>query len=211
MMCSINENTTFHWFIEALLPLLNSLNLGSFRTICRCQQFEKMVRTNHVMERYLQRLGYDFWTKRVDLPTELEEIIYQDFLTNNDCIILKALYDHDSNPGLKSDLEKCEWESNETHFHIDDYVQNPDDEIEYLSIGLECAKRLQKRFDQEFADKKFRILISFNETVKDENGYVDFYGSCTVRFHQVRLNCDDVMRADDMEKFKVEAVMEIEK
>lgn len=170
-----------------------------------------MVRTNQIMERCLQRLGYDFWTTTVDLPAELEYVVNQEFLTNNDCVILKGLYGHLSNPKFGTDLEKSEWEYNETHFHTDEYLSILEDEIELLSLGLECAKRLKIRLDQEFSNKGFRILISFNESVKDEKGETEFYGSCTVRFYQIRPTCDGVMRIDDLEKFKTEAVMEIEK
>ena len=163
------------------------------------------------MNEYLQRLGYDFWKTKVGLPAELEDTLNEGFHASNDCVILKGLYGHNSNPDLKSDLEKCEWEYHETHLHIDDYFQSPDDEISLLSLGLEYAKRIRARLDEEFDGKKFRILLSFSETNKNEIGQVDSYGSCTVRFHQIRPNCDEVMKTDNLEKFQLEAVMEIEK
>ena len=167
------------------------------------------LRTNNIMNSYLSQLEYDFLVKKVELPKELEEIVNADFLTDNDAIILKGLYKNQTNPLFNSDIEKCEWEYNETHFHPDGFIKRGDDEIEYMRFALECAKRLHERLDKNFKYKKFRLIVSFSETEKKGNE-IETYGSSTVRFYQIRQGAEARMRSEDLNDFKQEAILEIE-
>ena len=161
------------------------------------------------METYLNKLGYDFLTIRIKLPRKLEKIIESQFILHNDCIIINGLYGHTENPNLETDLEKCEWEYNETHFHVDMYYKNKKEEIEYLKLALECAKRISDKLNNEFENRKFRITVSFSETlIKDEE--IEFYGSGVVRFNQIRTSCENAMRIADLNDYKLDAVLEIE-
>lgn len=164
------------------------------------------------MDGYLEKLGYDFLDKTIDLPAELEAIINLEFLTDNDCIILKSWYGHDENPALGTDLEKSIWEDDETHFHPDAYVPEGSDEIEYLACALECAKRLMLRLQKEFPSRPFRISVSFDETTyeTEDPNEINSYGSSTVRFHQIRPTTEYTMYTDDLNDFKLNAVLEIE-
>lgn len=161
------------------------------------------------MDSYLSKIQYDFWKTSITLPAELERIIKSEFVTDNDCLILKEVGNNRNNPKFDASLEKCEWENFQTHFHPDMYIET-DNEIEYLQLALECGKRLAKRLDKEFPDKNFRISISFDQTkvVGDE---IESYGSSSVRFYQVREDCENIMRTNDLNDFQFEAVLEIEK
>src|SRR5258708_31470562 len=98
------------------------------------------LRTNKIMDKYLAKIGYDFWETSIPLPSDLEKIINSDFITDNDCIVLKEVGDITSNPQFDTGLKKSEWEDGETHFHPDAYIHT-DNEIEYLKLALECGKR----------------------------------------------------------------------
>ncbi len=161
------------------------------------------------MNAYLSKLGYDFLKRRVDLPEELEDLIQRDFLIENDCLTLKGDNSDSANPSFKQDLEKCEWEDHQNHFHPDFAYLNTEDELDYLKTALECGKRLAHRFSQELPHHRIRLLISFSETT-EENGEIEAYGSSTVRFYQIRPTCDEKMRLEDLERFKSEAILEIE-
>jgi hypothetical protein len=167
------------------------------------------VRTNQLMDKYLSRIDYNFWDKTITLPKDLMLIVESEFVTNNDCIVLKAVGNIETNPKLKTSLEKCEYEDFETHFHLDLYIDT-ENEIEYLKLALECGKLLTRRFETDFQDKNFRLLISFSET-EIIDGEIESYGSSTVRFYQIRQDCDNVMRTDDLNSFEIDAMLEIEK
>ena len=143
------------------------------------------------------------------IPTDLEKIINRDFLTDNDCVILKGHYGHEKNPQLKSDLEKCEWEYDQTHFHPFLYAKQSNNEVEYLILALECGKRLAYRLKKQFENRRFRILISFSETEKN-NGEIEWYGSSSVLFYQIREGSEKIMRTENLNDFKHDAVLEIE-
>jgi hypothetical protein len=168
------------------------------------------IRKNKLMDSYLEKMSFDFQGKSVELPSGLERLINREFLTENDCIILKGLYENEQNPKFETDFEKCEWESNETHFHPDEYAKQQTNELEFLILALESSKRLGTRLKQSFPNKKFRIFLSFSETQKDNQGEIEFYGASSVRFHQVRNGCENEMRTDDLNEYKLEAVLEIE-
>jgi hypothetical protein len=160
------------------------------------------VRANKAMDRYLKELGYDFLNVSYSLPSDLKKIVQSDFVTNNDCIIISGQYAISSNPKLNAELEKCEWENNETHFHTDwNASQYTNDELEYLKLALECAKVLAIRLTENVPDKKFRILVSFSETTYDINNEIDSYGSGTVRFYQIRENAESTFRTEDLNDF----------
>ncbi|MGN6601599.1 MAG: hypothetical protein ACTHK8_04060 [Ginsengibacter sp.] len=161
------------------------------------------------MDSYLSKIDYNFWEISMTLPAELERIINSDFVTDNDCIVLKEVGDISTNPKFNTSLKKCEWEDSQTHFHPDMYIDT-DNEIEYLQLALESGKRLAKRLNTEFPDKDFRISISFNKTTIVDNE-VENYGSSTVRFYQVRQDCENIMRTENLDDFKSDAVLEIEK
>jgi len=160
------------------------------------------------MDSYISSLGYDFLSKDIELPLTLQKIVYSEFITENDIIVLGEVHGS-GNPSYENDLKKCEFEYNETHFHPDAFADKGNGEIEYLKLALECAKRLIGRLDKNFKDKKFRVLVSFSETeIKD--GEIESYGSSTVRFYQIRSSCERIMRMEDLNSFKIEAILEIE-
>lgn len=45
------------------------------------------IRTNQIMDNYLQRLHFDFGDNRIELPERLEEIADNDLVFDNDCIL----------------------------------------------------------------------------------------------------------------------------
>lgn len=166
------------------------------------------IRQNTLMYYYLEKLDYDYQETTIDLPDELDEIIKDGLIVSNDCIILKSL--SDNSPKFETDLEKCEWEYNETHFHPDEYARAGSDEIVYLSYALECAKRIAYKLKNKFPQFSFRITVSFSETVKNKLGQIETYGSSSVQFHKIRENCESTMRTSDLDGFEFDAVLEIE-
>jgi len=165
------------------------------------------IRTNRLMDDYLLKLGYDFWEKTIELPTDLAKITNSDFLTTNDCVTLKG-FGHRINPKFDNDSGKCEWEYNGTHFHPDNYVDR-ENEIDFLKLALECSKRIFERLSNRFKNDRFRVIISFCEsTIID--GEVDTYGSSTIRFYKIRSVCDEIMYIDNLNDFETDAVLEIE-
>ena len=167
------------------------------------------IRTNKIMDKYLSKIGYNFWETSLSLPVGLEKIVQSEFITDNDCIILKSVAQIETNPKFDTNLEKCEFEDFENHFHPDSYIET-NNEIDYLKLALECGKRLAKRIDSELKTDNFRVGISFSETTV-ENGEIEFYGSSTVRFYKVREDCEEIMRTSNLDDFESEAVLEIEK
>ena len=135
------------------------------------------------MDNYLVKLGYDFWNKTIELPTDLAKLINHDFLTTNDCVTLRGC-GFRVNPKFDNSLDKCEWEYFETHFHPDSYVDK-ENELEFLKLALECGKRLSKRLANRFENDKFRVVLSFSESMIID-GEIDTFGSSTVRFYKKR-------------------------
>jgi hypothetical protein len=161
------------------------------------------------MDSYISKFGYNFLLEKVDLPKELRNIVNSEFLNENDTIILKGLYGHETIPKFDNDIEKCEWEYNETHFHPDMFAKNTDNETIYLKLALEGAKQIMERLTKQFNGRKFKVIVSFSET-KTENGEIASYGSSTVRFYQIRSSCEDRMRHPNLDNFREDAVLEIE-
>jgi hypothetical protein len=166
------------------------------------------IRTNKNMDLYLEKLGYDFGDNKINLPIDLEKIVSSNFLTTNDCVTLKG-FGHKINPRFDTAFEKCDWEYNETHFHPDSFAKG-DDEIEYLKLALECGKRLSRRLAKRFKNDNFRIQISFMES-QWINGEIDNYGSSTVRFYKIRPEAESGIYVDNLDIYKVGAVLELEK
>lgn len=166
------------------------------------------IRTNKNMDLYLEKLGYDFVDKKINLPVDLEKIVNSNFLTTNDCVTLKG-FGHRINPSFDSEFDKCDWEYNETHFHPDSFV-NGNDEIEYLKLALECGKRLSHRLSKRFKNDKFRIQISFMAT-QWENDEIEAYGSSTVRFYKIRPEAEKGFYISDLDVYEEDSVLEIEK
>lgn len=161
------------------------------------------------MDGYLAKFKYDVWKTDLRLPGQLLKGIESEFLVDNDCVTLKGFSNNHPPPLFKTDLEKCEWEYNETHFHSDMFIEIPSNEIEYLQIAIESGKRLATRLRSIFKEQNFRVIISFYETEKI-NDEVEIYGSSTVRFYQIRPGCEEIMRCQDLNDFAQDAVMEIE-
>lgn len=162
------------------------------------------------MKSYLEKVSFDFQGDPIKLPSDLENLINRKFLNENDCITLRGLYENERNPKFESDLEKCKWEFDETHFHPDEFLKDQSNELEFLRVALESIKTLKTRLNQSFPEKKFRICLSFSETQKDDKGDIEFYGSSTVRFYQIRNSCEDKIRVDNLNEYKLDAVLEIE-
>ncbi len=156
------------------------------------------IRTNILMEQYLEKTSFDFQEESVELPFELENLINRVFLTENGCIILKGVNNNEQNPKFETDFEKCEWEYNETHFHADAYSKEAVNELDFLILALECSKRLERRLRHSFPNEGFRISVSFSESIRNNNNEIEQYGSSTIRFHQIRSSCENKMRIDDL-------------
>jgi len=167
------------------------------------------INQNEIMKKYCSELEYEFLTKDIELPAELSRIINSDFITNNDCITLKGLHPHKTNPNFKNDFEKCKWEDGQTHFHPDNYIENKHNEIEFLMYALESGKQLMKRLKQNFPVINFRIFIFFSKTNYNQNGEIEFYGSSNVRFHKIRNGAEKHLYPEHLDDFKSDGVMEI--
>ena len=152
------------------------------------------------MDKYLTQLG-GMEAITYSLPNALRNVVYSDFVDNNDCITLAAL--NDDNPVISNDRDKCWWEYNETNFHPDWF--GTDDELDYLRAAITCAKILATRLNIEYPEKEFRMYVTFFETDPDDEDGVP--GSATVRFHQIRNNINLLLGAEEN---PIEAVMEIE-
>lgn len=165
------------------------------------------IRTNRLMDFYLSKIGYNFLEKSIDIPSELEKKIISEFVIDNDSITLSGL-NILSNPKFDVNIKKSEWEYSETHFHPDEYIES-NDELKYLELALACGKQIALRLEREFKDKRFRVIISFSET-KTENEEIEFYGSSSVRFYQIRNDCEESMHIKDLNDYLDDAVLEIE-
>ena len=156
------------------------------------------------MTRTLEQSGHDFTKQTVTLPTELKKLIDSGFRDEQDCILLKDFQYF--GPGeLDSDQKKTEYEIFLNDIHIDDYVSDPSDEVEYLKVGLEFGKRIYERLKEDYR-RDFRITISFSETVH-VGQEIEIFGGCVVKFHKVRPYCDNSFRVDDLDKFEAEGVL----
>lgn len=166
------------------------------------------IRMNKAMKSYLVDFKTDVF--QTPIPKKLNALLNQSFLHENGCITIKGLYGHKGIPYFSTSTERSIWEDNETHFHPDAFYGEVKDEIVYLKSALICAKRLYKRLSLCFPQKRFRIIVSFNETERNIKGEIETYGSSTVRFYQIRKESEKTMRIDDLESFKGHALMEIE-
>ena len=156
------------------------------------------------MEKYISLIGYNFLEKDVSLPKDLKNVVDSDFLVHNDCVLLQALCT--TVPEGLNDVQKCEYEDSENHFHPDSYVDSSDDDFQALKYALECGRHLASRLGKEFgAERRFRIQISFSRKIE-----IDDYTSSTVRFYQVRSECEEIMRVSDLDRFQLDAVIEFE-
>lgn len=169
----------------------------------------RTVRTNSLMDGYLEELGYDFWSCKIALTTGLDRIINSPFVQGNDLLIINSLCQSIPSEALSCDKEKCEFEDSANHYHIDDYVPNTIEynDVYFLGLGLEFLKRLEARLHDSFPQEKFRLTLSYGK-VEDED--VKEFGNCVVRFYKVRSEAEDVFRIENLNDFKMEGVMEVE-
>ena len=166
------------------------------------------IRSNKLMEEYLSSISYNFLEKSILIPEDLRSIIDSRFLVHNDCVLLKELCS--VAPEGLNEIEKCEYEDSENHFHPDSFVDSADDDLQALKYALECGKHLASRLGEEFGTKRrFRIQISFSEKI-EVDGEISEYTSSTVRFYQIRSECDKKMLVGDLERFQLDAIVEIE-
>lgn len=165
------------------------------------------ARTNSILAKILSDNRYDFLNQTLDLPKQLQELIDSGFRVEQDCILLKDfLY---FGPGeLKSDFDKCSYEDFLNDIHVDNYVSNTTNELEYLKIGLEAGKQLYKKLKESFTNN-FRLTISYNETTYDGQE-IEVYGGCVIKFYTIRKSCEDKFRVDDLNLFETEGVMVLE-
>lgn len=161
------------------------------------------------MNRYLEELGYDFWTQTIPLTTGLERILNSPFIEGNGLLVLNVLCQKLPSDELPNSTAKCEYEDFENHFHIDDYVPGPINynDIHFLGLGLEFLKRLTTRLQTEFAEENIRVTLSYGK-VEDED--VKEFGNCVVRFYKVRPEAESVFRTRNLDDFKLDGVLEIE-
>ncbi|HET6245260.1 MAG: hypothetical protein H0V01_11635 [Bacteroidetes bacterium] len=167
-----------------------------------------IFKTNKEMEDYLLQTGSGILNKTVDLPIELEKILKSDFTTNNDCIILQGTPNVHERINLISDGEKCALEFQENSIHPLDFIEHPRSELEYLTLAIECGKRLANRLTNEFKEKKFKIIVSFNETKKENEKIIQIGGS-SVSFYQIRDKCKNKILFENKKEYVSEALLEI--
>ncbi len=90
------------------------------------------------MDKKINEIGYDFLNHSIDIPTTLREIIDEGFRYEQDCILFKDfLYFGPGN--LETDFLKTQYEEFLNDIHIDNYINEKIEEIEYLKIGLELV------------------------------------------------------------------------
>lgn len=166
-----------------------------------------MLKKNKLMNDYLLRIGFqdDFFGKNYVLSKKLNELLDHGFVELKDSVFLRDLCN--AMPYLEG-CEKSIYEDSENHFHPEDYLDSDVDEIEYLKMALECGKRIANKLELNYPGRKFRIVISFEES-KKKNNEIEIFGSSTVRFHQIRQECESVLRVKNLDQFS-EAILEIE-
>ncbi len=79
-----------------------------------------------------------------------------------------------------------------------------------MKVGLEYATRLAIRLSNLFKNDRFRIIVSFSETIKT-NDEIDTFGSCAVRFYKIRQSCETKMNVESLNDYKTDAILEYEK
>lgn len=167
------------------------------------------IRTNTIMDKYIQGLGYDFWEKSIDLTEGLIRLINCKLLNENDLIILNESGQFIFETPIESAVDKCKYEDSYNHFYIDDYVARKTNfnDLYFLGLGLEFTKQLSKKLEKEFPKNIFRVLLSFGK-VKDPDVYE--FGNCVVRFYSIREEAERTFKISDLNDFKEEGILEIE-
>jgi len=167
-----------------------------------------ILRTNNKMDEYLSKLGYNFLESEITLPEDLENVINNDFITDNDCVTLKGLTKYGkNNPIYNTDELRFEWEVSQNHFNR--WLNEVDrDEMKSMKHLLECGKRLINRLNKQFQNKRFVVSLQFSETSYEGSEVIQF-GSIQFRFFQLRpyYDPDYTFNSNDGSRF---GVMEIE-
>ncbi|MES2543526.1 MAG: hypothetical protein V4548_01480 [Bacteroidota bacterium] len=161
------------------------------------------------MDSYLSKLEYNFWEKSIVLTDGLERLVKCPFLIGKGLVLLDYGGQFIPENEILSDIDKCEYESFENHFHIDDFVakrMNFNDII-FLGLGLEFLKQLVIRIKNELPENDFRFILSFGK-VDDPDVYE--FGNCVVRFYQIRSASENVFKREDLNTYLQEGVIEIE-
>ncbi len=165
------------------------------------------IRTNKLMDKKLNEIGYDFINYSLTLPAGLQGLIDDGFRIEEDCILFKDFVYF--GPGdLDTDFSKTQYEEFLNDIHVDDYLKGVNKEIEYLEVGLEFSKRLWNKLQAEFKTD-FRIIVSFSETSYAGN-IVDTYGDCIVKFYKIRQGSEDKFKIDNLEEYETDGVLVIE-
>ncbi len=93
----------------------------------------------------------------VDLPTEVQMILTDEILTNEFGITLKSFH------GLYKATEKWDNQSfiedNENHFHVDSYIDPPDNKKAFM-LAVKTLTSLANKFQKEKI-KGIRLFLSF--------------------------------------------------
>src|SRR5258708_37802197 len=102
------------------------------------------IRTNKIMDKRLSDIKHDFINNKLILPTELQDLIDNGFRTEQECILFKE-FQYFGPDELDTDLKKTQYEEFLNDIHVEGYLPDSVDEIEYLKVGLEFGKRLYEK------------------------------------------------------------------
>lgn len=153
------------------------------------------IRSNHLMKDLIGTVVTDPERVSATIPSKMFDELNDGFEEVCGVVAAKGRMNkingkqQDDATGLECLLNKI---------HIDDYVNESTPIKEMVQIAICYALKLKDALLSSALDGPFRIIISG-----------DFPGhSCSVRFHKLRPN--QVWLADDIESYKIEALMVID-
>jgi len=166
------------------------------------------IRTNRLMDNYLQKLGYDFWNTSKEITDQMAELLKQPFIEGNDLVIWETGKRTIPEQYIEQAEERSWYEYDENHIHIDNYIKSMDfNSIEFLGYGLECLKRLITKMKKELRPCSLSIMLSFSK-VEEINRYE--FGNCVLRFYKIRNNQRPESLKFNLDEFKQGGILEID-
>lgn len=155
------------------------------------------LRANRKMEALLTQLAMKGLKGNADKMENFKSLIESSVIEIQGCFFLSAFVSEGHSSSNTLPLDATGEECFVNHFHIEDYIRNiklSNDILFHYGfrlafIVLEKLKILRKKHD-------FNIIIAISK------------GSCTVRFHKVRVN--DQWLDPNLENYKLDAIAVIE-